>query len=91
MHNATSGICTPAGEVYLENDAEAVKWYLKAAKQGNAKSQFNLGAMYENGKGVSKNDAEAARWYRRATEQGLAEAQYNLGVLYDNGRGCTRG
>ena len=32
--------------------AEAVKWYRKAAEQGLALAQFNLGVMYEKGKGV---------------------------------------
>jgi len=31
---------------------EAVKWYLKAAEQGYALAQFNLGNMYYNGDGV---------------------------------------
>ena len=35
----------------LEDDQEAVKWYRKAAEQGNASAQFNLADMYANGKG----------------------------------------
>ncbi len=31
------------GEGVPENDAEAVKWYRKAADQGNAEAQSNLG------------------------------------------------
>ena len=29
-----------------------MKWYRKAAEQGNAKAQSNLGLMYANGQGV---------------------------------------
>ena len=61
-----------------ENDAEAVKWYRRAAKQGNAIAQNNLGKMYEHGIGVSQNDEEAIKWYRSAAEQGHAEARQNL-------------
>ena len=43
--------------------------------QGDADAQFNLGFMYDNGRGVAQNDAEAVRWYRKAAEQGDAGAQ----------------
>ena len=77
------------GEGIPENDAEAVKWYRKAADQGFAKAQFNLGVMYVKGEGVPENDAEAFKWYRKAfsADQGFAKAQFNLGVMYHNGEG----
>ena len=65
-------------------DFDAVK---KAAEQGHAAAQFNLGVMYDNGDGVPEDDAEAVRWYHQAAEQGLALAQSNLGVMYENGEG----
>ena len=34
------------GEGVPKNDAEAVTWYRKAAEQGYANAQFNLGYMY---------------------------------------------
>jgi TPR repeat protein len=67
--------------------AEAVKWYRKAADQGDAWAQTNLGAMYANGQGVSQDYTEALRWYRKAAEQGFARAQNNLGVMYNYGQG----
>jgi TPR repeat protein len=30
-----------------QDDAEAVKWYRKAAEQGHAEAQVNPGVMYE--------------------------------------------
>jgi len=57
------------GDGVPKNDAEAVKWYRKAAEQGEVTAQSNLGAMYHNGDGVPKNDAEAAKWYRKAALQ----------------------
>ena len=60
------------------DDAEALKWWRKAAEQGDAKAQFNLGVMYDKGQGVMRNYAEAAKWYRKAAEQGDADAQRNL-------------
>ena len=70
--------------------AEAVKWYRKAAEQGYASGQCDLGFMYANGRGVAKDDSEAVKWYRKAVEQGNAQAQCNLGFMYENGRGVTK-
>ena len=72
------------GAVYVAsgNDAEAVKWYLRSAKQGYARAQNNLGSMYEDGRGVPPNDDEAKKWYFEAASQSLAEAQTNLGAMY---------
>ena len=47
-----------------EDDAEAVKWYRKAAEQGFAKSQHNLGVMYDKGTRVPQNHAALVKWYR---------------------------
>ena len=62
----------------------------QAAEQGDAAAQFNLGAMYTNGKGVLKDEAEAARWFRMAAEQGHAKAQFALGFMYGNGQGVRK-
>ena len=69
------GIMYDIGEGVPENNAEAVKWYRKAADQGHASAQCNLGLMYDNGEGVPENDAEAVKWYRKAADQGHAKAQ----------------
>jgi TPR repeat protein len=58
-------------------------------EQRDAKAQYNLGAMYNNGEGVPEDDAEAVKWYRLAAEQGLASAQSRLGLMYDNGEGVS--
>ena len=72
------------------DDLEAVKWVQKAAKQGYARAQCNLGWMYEFGTGVERSYEKAAEWYLKAAEQGFARAQYNLGVMYLNGTGVER-
>ncbi|MDS1821269.1 tetratricopeptide repeat protein [Vibrio parahaemolyticus] len=71
----------------IQDDKEAVKWYRKAAEQGHADAQHNLGTMYNQGKGVPKNDKEAVKWYRKAAEQGHAEAQFQLGLMHTYGVG----
>ena len=53
-----------------ENFAEAVKWFHKAAQQGHATAQLQLGLAYKNGYGVPQNKDEAIKWLRKAAEQG---------------------
>ncbi|MGB3400003.1 MAG: tetratricopeptide repeat protein [Candidatus Deferrimicrobiaceae bacterium] len=78
------------GEGVPKNDAEAAKWYRKAAEQGVPDAQVNLGLMQANGEGVPKNYGEAVEWYRKAAEQGDEKAQHGLGVMYHNGFGVDR-
>jgi len=67
---------------------EAHKQLRKAAEQGNADAQYNLGRLYARGRpGVPPNSAEAVPWYRKAAEQGNADAQYDLGLMYEQGQG----
>jgi hypothetical protein len=70
--------------------AQAVKWFRKAADQGNAGAQNNLGVKYDNGQGVPKDYAEAVKWYRMAAEQGNTIAQVNLGGMYGKGHGVPK-
>ena len=58
-----------------ENDAEAVKWYRKAAEQGNASAQFNLGVMHADGEGVLKDFVLAHMWSNIAGANGNANAR----------------
>lgn len=64
------------------NYAEALKQWQPLAQQGDAYTQNSLGAMYQDGFGVTKDDAQAIEWYRKAAEQGSAYAQFNLGLIY---------
>jgi len=69
-----------------QDDTEAVKWYRKAAMQGVASAQYNLGFMYLNAQGVPQNYAEAEKWYRKAAEQGDVDATRILGLAYYLGK-----
>ena len=60
------------------------------AQQGDAKSQFEMGAAFSLGKfGVAQDYVEAVRWLRKAAEQNFAPAQNHLGVCYHDGLGLT--
>jgi hypothetical protein len=63
---------------------------LRAAERGDVHSQFNLGWMYAEGRGVPQNYKQAVYWYAKAAKQGDASAQFNLGMLYDKGEGVAR-
>ena len=57
-----------------QDHKKAVKWFRKAAEQGLAKSQFNLGVMYANGQGIPRNYIKAYAWFNLAASQGYADA-----------------
>lgn len=59
----------------------ALKWFEKAAAQGYANAEFNLGAMYQVGEGAPQSDAEAEHWYRLAAAGGSIAARHSLRVL----------
>jgi len=53
-----------------------------AADQGDAQAQYDMGCMYEEGRGVKQDSAKAMQCYLNAAEQGHAKAQYELGLMY---------
>ncbi len=72
------GECYRNGFGVEQNAEEAEKWVRKAAEQGNADAQYELGQWYLDG-----DDEEAAeKWVRKAAEQGHMDAQCELGEWY---------
>ena len=66
------------------------KWYRTAAGQGLARAEYNLGVMYDKGRGVPQDYLEAMKWFRKAAEQNHAKAQYNIGFMYERGQGVPQ-
>ena len=78
-------------EVQRQNaEVSAALALRKAAEQGDAVAQNNLGLAYVNGQNVPQNYAEAVKWFRKAAEQGNTEAEINLGLAYVNGQGIPQ-
>ncbi|MHC2519034.1 peptidoglycan-binding protein [Bradyrhizobium diazoefficiens] len=77
---ATLGFLYLNGKGVLADDQMALKWYRKAADQGNANAQFGLGFMYAAGRGVARDLSESRKWYQRAADQGNAAGQTGLGI-----------
>ncbi len=69
---------------------KAIPLLTKAAEQGYAKAQHELGDCYYDGKGVTQDYRQAEQWYRKAAEQGDANAQWMLGNCYHAGNGVTQ-
>ncbi len=66
----------------VERDgARAVALYCKAARLGDTESQFSLGWMYTNGRGVERNDSLAAFFFHAAAEQGMEQARRMLSTV----------
>ena len=72
------------------NYVEAVKWFKKAAEQGNPIALINLGYCYFSGNGTLKDYAKTAQCFKTAAEQGNTTAQYNLGECYFYGIGVFK-
>ena len=71
-----------AVDAYNREDYKtSYKLILLLAKKGFAQAQYNLGVMYEKGKGVKKNLKKAKKWFKLASNQGLAKAQEKLNLL----------
>ena len=63
------------------NHKKAIEWYEKAAEQGDAEAQYNLGNMYYHGHGVDVNHKKAVEWFKKAAEQGHRRAQIVLRTI----------
>jgi TPR repeat protein len=67
---------------------ETMRLYRKAADQGYAIAEVQIGVWYEHSE--PQNFAEALKWYRKAADQGNASGQFNLGSLYAEGHGVPQ-
>lgn len=75
----------------VENRAwEITDALMSAAQSGDAKAQFNLGRIYEDGYDGPQEYAKALVWYRKAAEQGYPRAQFSLADLYLGGKGVPQ-
>ena len=67
-----------------------VKRYRDAAEAGDARAQFRLAYLHENGLVTGARDLDAAaRWYAASAEGGYPPAQFKIGVFLQTGRGVA--
>ncbi|MBR3688065.1 MAG: sel1 repeat family protein, partial [Lentisphaeria bacterium] len=69
------GNCYFNGWGVEENKEEAVKWYRKAAEQGNTYAMAALSGCYMLGEGVNENKAEGIKWLRKSAKLGNPESK----------------
>jgi soluble lytic murein transglycosylase-like protein len=74
----TEAIALEHGEGVPRDRVLAAARYCEAARLGDAESQYNLGWMYANGRGIERDDALAAFFFHAAAEQGLQNAAQML-------------
>jgi TPR repeat protein len=75
-----------ASVMSVELWAEIYNARLAEAQQGSADAQFEIGAMYENGRGVTADRAEAIQWYQKAAAQNHDRAVHAVARMEDSQR-----
>lgn len=60
------------------------------ANNGNIQAMYDLGRLYERGRGTNKNLTQAIKWFQQAASNGNSAAQARLGILYFEGRGVKQ-
>lgn len=60
------------------------------ATNGNIKAMYDVGKLYERGRGVDKSMTKAAEWFQKAADANHAAAQARLGIMYFEGRGVKK-
>ena len=79
------------GDGVAKNEAEAYKWYRKAAEQGQINAQYMVGRYLEEGWGnVCVNECDAVKWFKKAADQGCDEAKEKMAEYYEDGKGGLR-
>jgi TPR repeat protein len=66
---------------------DAIGWYTRAARLGDAGALRMLGLMHATGQGTTADDAAAERLWLAAAEGGDTQAPADLGLLYLHHRG----
>jgi TPR repeat protein len=73
-----------------QDHQEAIRWFRKAAEQGDRDAQTNLGSLYLLGDSLPQDYTEALKWLRAAAEQDHPLAQTKLGIMYEKGDGVPQ-
>jgi len=76
------------GAGVAQDGPTVLAWMRRAAQQGCAPAQYELGSFYTLNR-PTQDDRQAAQWLRQAAEQGHAAAPYSLGMLYAADRGVA--
>jgi TPR repeat protein len=79
------------GKGVVDRDYQAaMDWYHKAAEQGSAEAQHNVGRIYYYGQQVPQDYSKAIGWFGKAAGQEYAESQRCIGVMWQYGQGLPQ-
>ena len=85
------GVLYEKGDAGVEKDpAEARRWTVRAAANGDARGMHNLALDYYEGVGGPQSATVAAEWFQRAAELGVRDSQWNLARFFEAGIGVQR-
>jgi TPR repeat protein len=74
-----------------KNDALAIHWFERSAKQQNPEAELALGNFYYDGHhGLPQSDAQAMALYRLAVKNGEPSASCDIADMYRDGSGVLR-
>jgi TPR repeat protein len=81
--------CYDLGMHVQPDGKESIRWITRAANQGYAPAEYELGRIYLYGRGVNIDYAQALLWERKAAEKGDPRAQRDLAFMYERGFGVA--
>ena len=70
----------------IASKREAVRWYRRAAENGEEEAQYKLGECYYFGRGVTEDEVESIIWYEKAARQGNVNSMARLAKMYYSAR-----
>ena len=73
------------GASWQRNAREALRWYRRAAEQGNHDAEAALGRLYYLGSGAPRDASLALIWYDKAAKAGQPDALAGMGLLEHDG------
>ncbi|RLA74275.1 MAG: hypothetical protein DRG78_21465 [Epsilonproteobacteria bacterium] len=73
-----------------KDDKQALKWYLKAAKQGDHRAQYKLGFYYLWGENIKHNHVKSMYWLKQAAAQRNVHAYFGISYLYRANQGIPK-
>ncbi|KAF0867022.1 tetratricopeptide repeat protein [Pseudomonas sp. LD120] len=79
------GRCTLDPQAH--DQGEALAACQKAADDGDAEAQYELGEFYYEGQAEQRDFNQALSYFEKASLQGHAQAQFKLGTMFFHGEG----
>ena len=73
-----------------EDDEKAIVLLKKAIEMGNAEAMCELGARYEEGKGVAQDYNIAIEWFTKSVDCGNSDAMGEMGDMFYAGTGVEQ-